>query len=70
MQKSRCRRGNMDPELGKCRTSRVGAVIPGTALEMFYCGIENDDCRYAMPIGFDYVCKHSNNHAFAIPEVL
>ena len=68
MQKSGRRHGNMDPELDKCRTRGVGAVMPGTKLEMFYCKIENADCRYAMPFGYDYVCKHSNNFAFAIPE--
>jgi hypothetical protein len=57
-------RGTQDPDLTKCRTSGVGAVIPGTTREMFYCRIDNEDCKFAMPFGFDYICKHLNNHQF------
>ena len=41
--------------------------MPGSNKEMFYCSIENADCRYALSIGYDYVCKHSKSHAFAAP---
>jgi hypothetical protein len=58
----------IDPDLAKCQTSGVGAVIPGTNREMYYCRIDNADCRYAMPVGFDYVCKHPESHAFLISE--
>ena len=70
MQNSRCRYENRDPEFARCRTSSVGAVMPGSRKEMFYCSIEDADCRYALSVGFDYVCKHSNSHAFATAEDL
>ena len=56
------------PKMEKCQTRRVGAVIPGTAREMFYCRIDNEDCKFAMPFGFDYICKHLNSHEFLTPE--
>lgn len=68
MPKSARHTGSQDPDPGNCRTDRVGAVIPGTALEMFYCRIDNEDCRFAMPFGFDYICKHLNNHGFLSSE--
>ena len=57
-------RGNQDPDLNKCRTSGVGSVIPGTTRKMYYCKIDNEDCKFAMPFGFDYICMHLNNHQF------
>jgi len=60
--------GKMEPDLTKCRTSSVGAVIPGTHSEMYYCRIDYAECRYAMPFGFDYLCKHPDSRAFLIPE--
>jgi len=68
MHKSAPHKGAQDPDLDKCRTRRVGSVIPGTAREMFYCRIDNEDCRFAMPFGFDYICKHLNNHQFTTTE--
>lgn len=56
--------GAQDPDLRKCRTAPVGSVIPGTAREMFYCRIDNDSCRFAMPFGFDYICRHLDSHQF------
>jgi len=44
--------------------------MPGSRKEMFYCIIEDADCRYALSVGFDYVCKHSNSHTFATAEDL
>lgn len=67
MHKTRRSYGNMDPDLTRCRTSSVGAVIPGANREMYYCRIDNADCRYAMPVGFDYVCKHFDSYEFLIP---
>jgi len=64
MHKSARHRGTLDPDLDKCRTDRVGAVIPGSAREMFYCRIDNEECKFAMPFGFDYICQHLNNHDF------
>lgn len=60
--------GNIDPDLSKCRTSSIGAVIPGTKHEMYYCRIDHADCRYAMSLGFDYLCKHPGNFVFRIPN--
>lgn len=60
--------GKMEPDLAKCRTSMVGAQIPGSHSEMFYCRIDNADCKYAMPFGFDYLCKHPESLSFLIPE--
>jgi len=67
MQSSGCRHEKTDPDWTHCRTSSVGALMPGSNKEMFYCSIENADCRYALSIGYDYVCKHSKSHAFAAP---
>jgi hypothetical protein len=58
----------VDPDLSKCRTSSVGAVMPGANHEMYYCSIDHADCRYAMPFGFDLICKHQDGHTFVIPE--
>lgn len=60
--------GNMEPDVNKCRTSIVGAPIPGTRDEMFYCRIYNADCKYALPFGYDYLCKHPESRSFLIPE--
>jgi hypothetical protein len=60
--------GKLEPDLNKCRTSMVEAVIPGTRRQMYYCRIDNADCRYARPFGFDYLCKHPENYAFPNPE--
>jgi hypothetical protein len=57
-----------EPDTTKCRTRTVGAVIPGSGREMFYCGIDNGECRYAMQLGWDYVCKHPDNASFCTPE--
>jgi hypothetical protein len=59
--------GKQEPDTKKCRTDKVGARIPGTAREMYYCKIDNEDCRFVMPFGFDYICMHLNNHEFYAP---
>ncbi|HJV67173.1 MAG TPA: hypothetical protein VJ550_15680 [Geomonas sp.] len=33
---------------------------------MYYCLNENGDCRYARSFGYDFVCKHADNHAFVL----
>jgi hypothetical protein len=68
MNKSARHTGTLDPDVEKCRTGRVGAVIPGTTREMFYCRFDNEDCKFAMPFGFDYICKNLNNHEFPTQE--
>lgn len=68
MQNSRCRQEKKDPDFARCRTSSVGAVMPGSGIEMFYCGIDYAECRYALQVGYDYLCKHKSNHAFAKAE--
>lgn len=70
MQKGRCWYGNVEPELAHCRTTHVGAVIPGTTVDMYYCLLENGDCRYARSFGYDYVCKHVDSHTFAAKSEL
>ena len=60
--------GTLEPELTKCRTSYVGATIPGTAEEMYYCRLSNADCKYAMAFGYDYLCKHPDSRSFLIRE--
>lgn len=70
MQNAGSRDEKRDPDLAHCRTRSVGAVMPGSGKELFYCSIENADCRYALAIGFDYLCKHGNSHAFALDEDL
>jgi len=60
--------GTLEPELSKCRTSIVGSTIPGTDCEMFYCRIYNADCKYAVPFGYDYLCRHPEGRHFLIPE--
>lgn len=69
MQNTRCRYEKREPDFAHCRTSSLGTVMPGTKTEMFYCSIDNADCRYALSVGFDYLCRHSNSHAFAVGEV-
>ena len=61
-------KGKREPALDKGRNSCIGAVIPGTTREMFYCRIDNADIRFAMPFGFDYICQHLNNHGFLTPK--
>jgi hypothetical protein len=68
MQKVRYGYGKMEPDLSKCRTSSVGSAIPGANVDMYYCSIYNADCRYAMPFGFDFICKHPENYTFEEPE--
>jgi hypothetical protein len=60
--------GTQDPDLAKCQTRRVGALIPGVNREMYYCSIDNAECRFAIPFGFDYLCRHERNHTFTMPE--
>ena len=69
MHKFARQRGSQEPDLEKCRTSGVGALIPGTAEEMCYCRIDNEDCKFAIPFGFDYICQHLNNRDFLVTEV-
>jgi hypothetical protein len=57
-----------EPDTINCRTRRVGAVIPVSGREMYYCGIDNAECRYAMQLGWDYICKHPDNASFCAPE--
>lgn len=38
--------------------------MPGSRKEMFYCNMEDPDCRYALSVGYDYLCKHSDNETF------
>jgi hypothetical protein len=59
--------GTQDPDPKECRTIPVRAVILGPVREMFYCRIDNEDCKFAMPFGFDYICQHLNNHKFLTP---
>ena len=66
MHKTRFYYGTVEPELTRCRTSWVGATIPGTSLDMYYCLNDNADCSYARAFGFDYVCKHADNHTFVV----
>lgn len=68
MTEDSCRYGSAEPDLDKCRTASVGATIPGTTVAMYYCLLDNADCRYARSFGFDYVCKHADNHLFALPR--
>lgn len=65
MQNAGCRHEKKDPELTLCRTNSVGAIMPGSGKELFYCTNETADCRYALPVGFDYLCRHGDSHAFA-----
>jgi len=60
--------GKVEPDIVNCRTSRVGALIPGTSREMYYCGIDNAFCSYARPFGFDYLCNHVNSQAYEVQE--
>lgn len=60
--------GTMAPDLDKSRTCGVGAVSQGTAREMFHCRIGNEDCMFAMPFGFDYLCSQLTNHGFPTSE--
>ncbi|TSK07969.1 MAG: hypothetical protein FPO08_01255 [Geobacter sp.] len=60
--KSRCRkRGD---RYGDCRTSSVGAVMPGLGKELFYCCLDETECGYALPVGYDVVCKHPESELF------
>ena len=68
MQEYARHRGMQEPDLVKGWTHKVGAIIPGTSREMYYCKIDNEDCRFAMPFGFDYICQHLNNHEFMTPR--
>ena len=60
--------GTNEPDLSQCRTSRVGSIIPGSKGTMYYCRIDNDECKYARPLGFDYICRHPDSHGFLMPE--
>jgi hypothetical protein len=60
-------RGTKDPDLAMCRTTTVGSTIPGTARELYYCVHSIADCRFARAFGYDYLCTHQENHAFAAP---
>jgi len=60
--------GTQEPDPTNCQTAEIGAVLPGTSREMYYCKIDNADCKFAMPFGFDYICQHLNNHGFSVPN--
>lgn len=68
MQNSRCRQEKKNPDFARCRTISVGAVMPGCGIEMFYCDIDYAECRYALQVGYDYLCRHKSNYAFAKTE--
>jgi hypothetical protein len=59
-----------DPDPMNCRTSRVGAVMPGDDQQMYYCvvdeiesseihycEIDEYECRYVLPSAFDSIGK-------------
>ena len=60
--------GTQEPDVTKCRTSYVGATIPGTKEEMYYCRLNRAECRYAMAFGYDYLCKHPDSRRFLIRD--
>lgn len=61
--------GKQEPDLKMCRTGRVGATIPGTTQEMFYCRIYNDRCKYARSFGsVEFLCQHPSNYTFPPSE--
>jgi hypothetical protein len=60
--------GTLEPDVTKCRTSFVGATIPGTKEEMYYCRLSRGECKYAMAFGYDYLCKHPDSRRFLIRE--
>lgn len=60
--------GRKDPVLADCVTTGVGKPIPGTSRELYYCTVLDAECRYARPLGFDYICKHPESHLFSAPE--
>jgi hypothetical protein len=69
MDKGNNRYGKKDPLIANCRTRFAGAFIPGTTLPLYYCNIDEGDCKYARSLGYDYLCKHIDSHSFAIDEM-
>ncbi|WP_136513271.1 hypothetical protein [Geomonas edaphica] len=60
--KSRCQK-RVD-RYGGCKTSSVGAVVPGLGRELYYCCLDETECGYALPVGYDVVCKHPESERF------
>ncbi|MBJ6800863.1 hypothetical protein [Geomonas propionica] len=65
MRKSGCRLKKRGRCFSDCRTTSVGAVMPGTGKLLFYCSLDEADCTYALPVGYDIVCKHPDCESFA-----
>ena len=49
-----------------CRTIPLGVTIPGTDQELSYCSLENMECRYAKPFGYDCICLHPDHLTFKV----
>lgn len=64
MRKSGCRLKKRDRRIAGCRTKRVGSVIPGNGKPLFYCSLDETDCCYAFPVGYDVICKHPEPEQF------
>ncbi|GFO65702.1 hypothetical protein GMPD_36210 [Geomonas paludis] len=46
----------------------MGAAMPGTNKLLFYCSLDEAECRYALPVGYDIVCKHPDCELFAAED--
>lgn len=43
-------------------------MIPGAGKELYYCCLDESDCDYALPVGYDIVCRHPESERFELPE--
>ena len=64
MRNSGCRQEKKDQPFAGCRSRRVGAVMPGSGRELYYCSLDEADCSYALPVGYDIVCRHPDSELF------
>lgn len=65
MRTSGCRQEKKEQQFAGCRTSSVGAVMPGSGRELYYCSLDEAECSYALPVGYDIVCKHPDSELFS-----
>ncbi|MBU5637542.1 hypothetical protein KOM00_12465 [Geomonas sp. Red69] len=64
MRKSGCRMKKRVRCFADCKTSSVGAVMPGSGKPLYYCSLDDAECRYALPVGYDIVCRHPDCELF------
>ena len=57
-----------EPDLAKCRTRPVAAAWPKQRPLFSQCLAENEECRYARELAYEFFCRHPRHLDFREQE--